>query len=54
LRLATNFYSEYRAGIHLTGVTLGNLSLGVSGGAKQQTEFTGSGGYGIVDARLGF
>jgi len=53
IALGNQFYSEYRAGIHLTGVTLGNLSLGVSGGASSN-RVTGSGGYGIVDARLGF
>jgi hypothetical protein len=53
LALGDLFYTEYRAGLHLTGVTLGPLTLGASGGFTSN-RVTGSGGYGIVDARLGF
>ena len=53
IALGNQFYSEYRAGLHLTGITIGSLTLGLSGGATSNV-VTGSGGYGIVDARLGF
>jgi hypothetical protein len=53
LALGDKFYTEYRAGLHVTGVTLGALGLGVSGGFTSN-RVTGSGAYGIVDARLGF
>lgn len=53
LALGDQFYSEYRAGLHLTGVSLGQLALGISGGFASN-RVIGSGGYGIVDARLGF
>ena len=53
LALGNEFYSEYRAGLHLTGLRIGQLSLGISGGAASNRT-TGSGGYGIVDAQLGF
>jgi hypothetical protein len=53
LALGDRFYTEYRAGLHLTGVSLGGLTLGVSGGFTSN-RVTGSGAYAIVDARLGF
>jgi len=53
LALGDRFYTEYRAGLHLTGATVGPLALGVSGGFTSN-KVTGAGGYGIVDARLGF
>jgi hypothetical protein len=53
LALGDRFYTEYRAGLHLTGVSLGALALGLSGGFTSN-RVTGSGGYAIVDARIGF
>jgi hypothetical protein len=53
LALGDRFYTEYRAGLHLTGVSLGQITLGVSGGFSSN-RVSGSGGYAIVDARLGF
>ncbi len=53
LALGDRFYAEYRGGLHITGLSLGPMTLGVSGGATSN-RVTGSGGYGIVDARLNF
>jgi len=53
LALGDRFYSEYRAGLHVTGLSLGQLALGLSGGFTSN-RVTGSGGYAIVDARIGF
>jgi hypothetical protein len=53
LALGNRYYSEYRAGVHLTGLTIGQLALGVSGGATS-SRVTGSGGYGVLDAHIGF
>jgi hypothetical protein len=53
LALGNQFYNEYRGGLHLSGFTLGQLTFGISGGFVSN-RVTGSGGYGIVDARLGF
>lgn len=53
LALGDKFYTEYRAGLHITGVKLGGLGLGVSGGVISN-RITGSGAYAILDARLGF
>jgi hypothetical protein len=51
--LGDSFYRQYRVGAHLTGVKLGRLSLGISGGYLNDDR-QGSGTYGIVDARIGF
>jgi hypothetical protein len=51
LALGDRFYTEYRAGLHVTGVSLGALTLGLSGGFTSN-RVTGSGGYGVVDARF--
>lgn len=53
LFLGDDVYRQWRAGVHLTGVSLGSLQFGVSGGyLKDQTR--GSGGYGILDMRVVF
>ena len=51
--LGNQYYAEYRAGVHLTGIKLSSLSLGLSGGVTDNPS-TGTGAYGIVDARMGF
>ncbi|HUO53370.1 MAG TPA: cellulose biosynthesis protein BcsS [Rhodoblastus sp.] len=53
LALGNKFYSEYRAGAHITGVRLAQLTIGVSGGVTSSS-VDKSGAYAIVDARLGF
>jgi hypothetical protein len=53
MALGNQFYTEYRAGIHLSGLKLGRLSLGLSGGALRNS-VSGSGGYGLLDARVSF
>lgn len=51
--LGNSFYSEYRAGLHMTGLKLGQLSLGISGGFAT-SKLNGNGVYGLLDARIGF
>jgi hypothetical protein len=51
--LGNSFYSEYRAGLHMTGLKLGLLSLGLSGGVTA-SRLNGAGVYGLLDARIGF
>lgn len=53
LALGNAFYNEYRGGLHLSGISLGQLTFGLSGGFSSN-RVTGSGAYGIVDARIGF
>jgi Cellulose biosynthesis protein BcsS len=53
LALGNRFYSEYRAGIHLTGFTISRFAFGLSGGATS-SRVTGSGGYALLDAQLTF
>lgn len=53
LVLGDNFYSQWRGGVHLTGVKLGAMQLGLSGGLVQDRR-TGSGAYSILDARVEF
>lgn len=53
LFLGDNFYGQWRGGVHLTGMTVGQLQLGVSGGFVNDRR-SGSGGYGILDMRLTF
>jgi len=53
LALGDRFYTEYRAGLHVTGVSLGQLALGVSGGFSSNS-VAGQGVYGIIDARFAF
>jgi hypothetical protein len=53
LVLGDNFYSQWRAGIHLTGLRMGPMQFGISGGYLDD-KVRGHGGYGILDARLTF
>jgi hypothetical protein len=51
--LGDDLYSQIRLGVHLTGFRVAALQFGISGGYVRDFK-TGSGGYGILDARLGF
>jgi len=53
LFMGDNFYSQWRVGAHLTGVKLGALQFGISGGYVND-RVRGAGVYGILDARLSF
>ncbi len=53
LVLGDNFYSQWRVGVHLTGLRLGMMQFGLSGGYLED-KVRGKGGYGILDARLTF
>jgi hypothetical protein len=53
LVLGDNFYSQWRVGMHLTGLRLGAMQFGISGGYLDD-KVRGRGGYGILDARLTF
>jgi len=53
LFLGDDLYRQWRAGLHLTGVPLGNLQFGVSGGYLKD-ETRGGGTYGILDMRMVF
>jgi hypothetical protein len=53
LILGDSFYQQFRVGAHLTGVQLGAMQFGVSGGFVQDKK-NGAGAYGILDARVGF
>jgi hypothetical protein len=53
LFLGDDLYRQWRTGLHLSGVTLGALQLGISGGYLKD-ETRGSGAYGILDARMVF
>ena len=53
LVLGDKFYKQWRVGAHLTGAKFGRLQFGVSGGYLKDRD-QGSGGYGILDARVTF
>jgi hypothetical protein len=53
LVLGDNFYSQWRLGLHLTGLRFGMMQFGISGGYLDD-KVRGHGGYGILDARLTF
>jgi hypothetical protein len=53
LFLGDNFFSQWRFGAHLTGLRLGAMQFGLSGGYLSD-KVRGHGGYGILDARLTF
>lgn len=53
LVLGDDFYSQWRLGMHLTGLRLGAMQFGISGGYLDD-KVRGRGGYGILDARLTF
>jgi hypothetical protein len=51
--LGDSFYSQWRVGGHLTGISFGPMQFGVSAGYSND-RVRGSGVYGILDARVGF
>jgi hypothetical protein len=53
LFLGDSFYSQWRVGAHLTGVKLGAMQFGISGGYVND-KVRGAGFYGILDARVTF
>jgi Cellulose biosynthesis protein BcsS len=53
LLLGDNLYSQYRAGLHLTGARFGSLQFGISGGFLND-RLRGKGAYGILDMRVVF
>jgi hypothetical protein len=53
LVLGDDFYSQWRLGVHLTGLRLGPMQFGISGGYLDD-KIRGHGGYGLLDARLTF
>lgn len=53
LFLGDSFYSQWRAGAHVTGIRFGALQFGLSGGYVND-RVRGSGIYGILDARITF
>ena len=53
LFLGDNFYSQWRVGAHVTGVKLGAVQFGISGGYVSD-RVRGTGYYGILDARVSF
>lgn len=53
LVLGDSFYSQWRLGMHLSGVKLGPVQFGVSGGYVNDA-VRGAGGYGILDTRITF
>jgi hypothetical protein len=53
LVMGDSFYSQWRLGMHLSGVKLGPVQFGLSGGYVNDA-VRGAGGYGILDTRLTF
>ncbi|MBN9080358.1 MAG: cellulose biosynthesis protein BcsS [Rhizobiales bacterium] len=53
LFLGDNFYSQWRAGAHVSGLRFGALQFGLSGGYVSD-RVRGTGFYGILDARITF
>lgn len=51
--LGNSFYTEYRVGIHATGIKVGRFSLGVSAGFAAN-RFKSSGAYGLLDGSITF
>ncbi|MDB5571609.1 MAG: hypothetical protein JWN93_2792 [Hyphomicrobiales bacterium] len=51
--LGDSFYSQYRFGLHVTGVKFGPVQFGLSGGYLSD-RVRGSGGYGTFDTRIVF
>jgi hypothetical protein len=49
--LGDDFYRQWRIGVHLTGLRLGAVQLGISGGYARNQNNQG-GGYGSLDARV--
>jgi hypothetical protein len=53
LVLGDSFYSQWRLGMHVSGVQVGPLQFGVSGGFANDSS-RGAGAYGILDTRITF
>lgn len=53
LVLGDSFYTQWRLGLHLSGVQFGPVQFAVSGGYLNDSN-RGAGGYGILDTRLTF
>jgi hypothetical protein len=53
LAMGDTFYTQGRVGVHLSGVKLGPVQLGLSGGYAHD-RVRGGGAYGILDARMTF
>lgn len=53
LFLGDSFFTQWRVGGHITGVSFGPLQFGVSGGMLND-RVRGTGAYGILDARAAF
>lgn len=53
LALGDNFFTQWRGGAHLSGLKLGVLQMGVSGGYLND-QVRGPGAYGIFETRLTF
>lgn len=51
--LGDSFYSQYRFGAHVTGIRIGPVQFGLSGGYLSD-RVRGSGGYGTFDTRILF
>ncbi len=53
LALGDDFFHQFRVGAHLSGLRVGNVQLGVSGGFLDD-EVRGAGAYGLLDTRFTF
>jgi hypothetical protein len=53
LFLGDDFFQQYRLGVHVSGLRLGALQMGISGGALED-RVRGVGGYGILESRVAF
>ncbi|MFY9628371.1 MAG: cellulose biosynthesis protein BcsS [Methylocystis sp.] len=53
LVLGDNFFHQWRVGAHVSGIKLGMVQLGVSGGFLSD-QVRGTGGYGILETRFSF
>lgn len=53
LALGDSFYNQWRVGLHVSGVKLGPVQFGASGGYVSD-RVRGAGSYGILDVRLTF
>jgi len=51
--LGDNFFHQWRVGAHVSGIKLGMVQLGVSGGFLSD-QVRGTGGYGILETRFSF
>jgi len=51
--LGDNFFHQWRVGAHVSGIKLGMVQLGVSGGFLSD-QVRGTGGYGILETSSHF